>query len=180
MYSLLRRCSFLGLSRTARKEWRCGGSPEPLLNGSTTASWLKPDGLGAVKALEYVIELDPSYRHSDGDNPYFYLGKIHEVEGRLDSAIVCYSRALAVDRFDEESLIGRGSCYTVTRQHQMAIDDFAKLLQVPDRQRRVPRKHLLYVIAENYRQMEDWGNAVYWGQKALAAGSRRISAIANC
>ena len=129
----------------------------------------KPNGMGAVKALEQVIELDPAYRHSDGDNPYFYLGKIHEVEGRLDTAIVYYSRALSVDRFDEESLIGRGSCYTVTKQHQMAIDDFAKLLQVPDRQRRVPRKHLLYVIAENYRQMEDWENAVYWGQKALAA-----------
>ena len=143
----------------------------------TVAEWFeqgrkcfhKPDGLGAVKALEQVIELDPAYCHPDGDNPYFYLGKIHEVEGRLDTAIVYYSRALAVDRFDEESLIGRGSCYTVTRQHQVAIADFTKLLQVPDRQRRVPRKHLLYVIAENYRQMEDWENAVYWGQKALAA-----------
>ncbi len=143
----------------------------------TVAEWFeqgrecfhKPDGLGAVKALEHVIELDPAYRHPDGDNPYFYLGKIHEVEGRLDSAIVCYSRALAVDRFDEESLIGRGSCHTVTGQHQKAIDDFTRLLQAPDRQRRVPRKHLLYVIAENYRRMEDWENAHSWGQKALDA-----------
>jgi tetratricopeptide (TPR) repeat protein len=128
-----------------------------------------PDGLGAVKALERVIDLDPAYCHPDGDNPYFYLGKIHEMEGRLDTAIVLYSRALAVDPQDEESLIGRGSCYTVTKQHDQAIADFTKLLQWPDRLRKVPRKHLLYVIAENYRQMEDWGQAVYYGKKALAA-----------
>jgi tetratricopeptide (TPR) repeat protein len=129
----------------------------------------KPDGPGAIKAFEQVIELDPAYCHPDGDNPYFYLGKIHEIEGRLDDAIVCYSRALAVDPFDEESLIGRGSCYTVTKQHQRAIDDFTKLLDASDSQRRVPRKHLLYAVAENYRQLKDWGQAAYWARQALAA-----------
>ena len=67
----------------------------------TAAEWFeqgrkcfhKPDGVGAVKALEQVIDLDPGYRHPDGDNPYFYLGKIHEVEGRMDDAIVNYTRA---------------------------------------------------------------------------------------
>lgn len=140
----------------------------------TAAEWfeqgrkcfLKPDGLGAVKALERVIELDPAYCHPDGDNPYFYLGKIHEIEGRLDSAIIHYSRALAINSLDEESLIGRGSCYTATKQHDQAIADFTKVLQFPDGKRRVPRKHLLYVIAENYRQIEDWGKAIYWARKA--------------
>ena len=148
----------------------------------------KPDGIEAVKALEQVIDMDPAYRHSDGDNAYFYLGKIHEVEGNLKEAIVQYSRSLAVNSADEESLIGRGSCYTVTGQHDLAIDDFTKVLQMPDRQRKVPRKHLLYVIAENYRQMRDWGQAVYWAQRALNAdpGNQRhqelfkeISAKAN-
>jgi tetratricopeptide (TPR) repeat protein len=128
-----------------------------------------PDGVGAVKALERVIDLDPAYRHPNGDNPYFYLGKIHEVEGRIEEAIVNYSRALAVDPQDEESLIGRGSCYTVNGKHEQAIADFTQLLQMPDRLRKVPRKHLLYVIAENYRRLEDWGQAVYYGQKALDA-----------
>ena len=148
----------------------------------------KPDGVEAVKALERVIDMDPAYRHPDGDNAYFYLGKIHEVEGHLQEAIVQYSRALAVNSVDEESLIGRGSCYTVTGQHELAIADFNKLLHMPDRQRKVPRKHLLYVIAENYRQMRDWGQAIYWAQKALDAdpGNQRhqelfkdISAKAN-
>lgn len=143
----------------------------------TAAEWFEkgrkcfhePDGPGAVNALERVIDLDPAYRHPDGDNPYFYLGKIHEVEGRLESAIMFYTQALAVDRFDEESLIGRGSCYTVTRQHQLAIDDFMRLLQATDQQRRVPRKDLLYVIAENYRQMQEWDKAVFWGRQAVDA-----------
>ena len=126
----------------------------------------KPDGLGAVKAFEQVIDLDPAYCHTDGDTPYFYLGKINEVEGRLDTAIVHYTRALAINPNDEESLIGRGSCYTVTRQHEEAIADFTKLLNWPDQHRKVPRKHLFYVIGENYRQMEDWGKALYWAQKA--------------
>ena len=143
----------------------------------TVAEWFEegrrrfnePDGVGAVNALERVIENDPAYCHPDGDNPHFYLGKIHEVEGRLDAAIMHYTRSLAVNPHDEESLIGRGSCYTVTRQHEEAVADFSRLLQVPDRLRKVPRKHLLYVIAENYRQMEDWGQAAYWAQQALRA-----------
>ncbi|MCG6892964.1 MAG: tetratricopeptide repeat protein [Desulfobacteraceae bacterium] len=129
----------------------------------------KPDGMEAVRALEKVVEMDPGYRHPDGDNPYFYLGKIHEMEGRLEQAIVLYSRALAVNPQDEESRIGRGSCYTVTRQHERAIEDFTHLLRLPEGKRKVPRKHLLQAIAENHRQLEDWGQAVYWAQKAMEA-----------
>ena len=129
----------------------------------------KTDGMAAVKALERVIDLDPAYCHSDGDNPYFYLGKIQEVEGRIDGAIINYSRALAINPVDEESLIGRGSCYTVTKQHEQAIEDFTKLLQCPDKKRRVPRKHLLYAIGENYSQIEDWCKAIYWARQAHAA-----------
>ena len=129
----------------------------------------KPDGVGAVNALEHVIDMDPAYRHPDGDNPYFYLGKINEMEDRLDAAVGHYTRSLAINPLDEESLIGRGSCYTVTRQHEQAIADFIRVLQLPDRQRRAARKDLLYAIAENYRQMEDWQQALYWGRQALAA-----------
>lgn len=129
----------------------------------------KPDGVRAVEAFERVIDLNPAYRHPDGDNPYFYLGKIQEVEGRLDEAIVNYTRALAVNSFDEESLIGRGSCYTVIQKHARAVADFTKVLQLPDKQRNVPKKHLFYVLAENHRKMNDWGLAVYWSKKALDA-----------
>lgn len=143
----------------------------------TAAEWFergrqafrKPDGVMAVKAMEQVIDLDPAYRHPDGDNPYFYLGKIHEMEDRLDDAVVHYTRALAVNPQDEESLIGRGSCYTVIQQHEQAISDFRKVLRFPEDKRRVPRKHLLYAIAENFRQMEDWEQALEWGRQALDA-----------
>lgn len=139
----------------------------------------KPDGMSAVKALETVTEMDPGYRHHDGDNPYYYLGKINEVEGRIEEAIVLYSRALAVNQWDEESLIGRGSCYTVNRQHTEAIADFTRLLQMPDKERKVPKKHLSYVIAENYRQMADWGQAIYWAEQAVKAdpGNERHKAL---
>jgi tetratricopeptide (TPR) repeat protein len=129
----------------------------------------KPDGVAAVKAFETVIDMDPRYEHEDGDTPYFYLGKINEVEGNLDDAIVHYSRALAINPSDEESLIGRASCYTVNQRHGDAIDDLGKLLRLPEEQLKVPRKLIFYVLAENYRQIEDWGQAVYWGQQALEA-----------
>jgi len=101
----------------------------------------KPDGLGAVRAFEAVVEIDSAFRHKDGDNPYFYLGKISEIEGRLNDAILLYSRALALDPYDEESLIGRGSCYTVKKNHELAVADFKKVLDIL---------------------------ALYWGEKALA------------
>ena len=145
----------------------------------TTAEWFeygrecykKPDGMAAIDAFERVIDDDPGYRHPDGDNPYFYLGKIAEIEARIDDAIIHYTRALAVNQRDEESLIGRGSCYTVRREHTRAIEDFQKLLRVPDERRKVPKKHLLYVIAENYRQMKEWGLAMHWSRLALEAES---------
>jgi tetratricopeptide (TPR) repeat protein len=132
-------------------------------------AFLKPDGLEAVRAMEHVIDRHPAYRHPDGDNPYFYLGKINEVEGREDAAIGHYTRALAVDVQDEESRIGRASCYTVTGQHRRAIADLTVLLRQPEDRRAIPRKHLLYVIAENYRRLGDWGQALHYGKQALAA-----------
>ncbi len=127
----------------------------------------KPDGVGAVRAFRRVIDLDPAYRHHDGDNPYFYLGKIHEVEGDLDLAVAMYTRALALDAWDEESLIGRGSCLTVQQAYDRAIADFRKALAIPTPHRRVPTEHLLYAIAENYRQKKDYASALIWGQRAL-------------
>ena len=144
---------------------------------STVSEWFErgrryfhqPDGVAAIAAMEKVIDMDPAYRHPDGDNAYFYLGKIDEIEGRLESAIIHYSRALAIDRHDEESLIGRASCYTVTGEHESAVADLTRLLQLPDETRKVPRKHLLYVMALNYRRMEAWGQAVHWSRMALDA-----------
>ena len=127
----------------------------------------QPDGLSAVRALEQVIDLDPAYRHTDGDNPYFYLGKINEVESRYKDAIALYSQALALDPWDEESLIGRGSCLSVTGKQDRAIADFEKVLAIPDQHRRAPVEHILYAIAENYRQIKDFANALMWGQQAL-------------
>ena len=34
-------------------------------------SFLKPDGVGAVKAFRQLIEMDPGYVQTDGDNPFF-------------------------------------------------------------------------------------------------------------
>ena len=129
----------------------------------------KPDGVEAIKAFEKVCDMDPSYKHSDGDNPYFYLGKIYEVESRFTEAVMFYTRALTVDYWDEESLIGRGSCLSVTGKYAEAIKDFKKALQIPDNRRRSPKKHLFYIIAENYRKLRDWGQAIHWGQVALNA-----------
>ena len=128
----------------------------------------KPDGIGAVRAFEAVIKINPAYRHEDGDNPYFYLGKISEIEGRIDDAIMLYSSALTIDPYDEESLIGRGSCYTVKKNHEVAVVDFKKVLDIPPESRNAPLQHVLYAIAENYRQQKDFSKALHWGEKALS------------
>ena len=128
----------------------------------------KPDGIAAVRAFEAVVKIDPAYRHGDGDNPYFYLGKISEIEGRIDDAILFYSSALTVDLYDEESLIGRGSCYTVKKNHEGALVDFKKVLEIPPESRNAPVQHVLYAIAENYRQQKDFPRALHWGGKALS------------
>ncbi len=127
------------------------------------------DGVQAIAALTKVARLNPGYRHPDGDNAYFYLGKIHEVENRLPVAIIFYSRALAVDPKDEESLIGRGACYSISRQHASAIHDFENLLRFPANYRKTPKKRLYWAIAENYRLLGDWGQVIFWGQLALDA-----------
>ncbi|MCP3872103.1 MAG: tetratricopeptide repeat protein [Desulfobacteraceae bacterium] len=127
-----------------------------------------PDGVGAIQAFEAVIKMEPGYRHEDGDNPYFYLGKISEIEGRIDDAIILYSRALTINPYDEESLIGRGSCYTVKKNHVDAISDFKKVLDIPPESMNAPLKHVLYAIAENYRQQMDFQNALFWGERALS------------
>ena len=128
----------------------------------------KPDGISAVRAFEAVVKIDSAYRHEDGDNPYFYLGKIAEIEGRIDDAIVFYSHALTLDSYDEESLIGRGSCYTVKKNHEGAIADFKKVLEIPPEIRNAPLQHVMYAIAENFRQQMDFPNALHWGEKALS------------
>jgi tetratricopeptide (TPR) repeat protein len=132
----------------------------------------KPDGVRAVAAFEQVLELDPGFRTAEGDTAYFYLGKISEVEGRLDAALEYYTQALTLIPGDEESLIGRGACLTVLRRHHEAVADFRRVLGIPPAQRRVAAAHILYAIAENYRQLGDFARALEWGRQALAQEPR--------
>jgi tetratricopeptide (TPR) repeat protein len=129
----------------------------------------KPDGVQAVTAMQKVTRLHPGYTHPDGDNPYYYLGKIHEVEHRLGNAIIFYSRALALDHLDEDSLIGRATCYTVTHQHEAAIHDLERLLRFPKSRRSQPDKHVHLILAENYLLLDRWGEAIFWREQAKDA-----------
>lgn len=127
----------------------------------------KPDGPGAIMNFEKVIDSDPAYRHPDGDNPYFYLGKIAEMENRLDDAIGYYSNALSVDSHDEESLIGRGSCLGVRGQFDRAISDFKTVLHINPAIRKVRVEHIYYAIAVNYEKKSDRASAHIYIKKAL-------------
>jgi tetratricopeptide (TPR) repeat protein len=75
---------------------------------------------------------------------------------------------LTLDPYDEESLIGRGSCYTVKKNHDLAVADFKKVLEIPLGSRNAPLQHVLYAIAENYRQQKNFPKALHWGEKALS------------
>lgn len=163
--------------KTMNRHAPYGGDPAPTRRPRTLSEWFEygrlcfhqPDGIKAVAALERVTRCHPAYRHPDGDNPYYYLGKIHEVENRLRAAIVLYSRALGVDYLDEDSLIGRGTCYTVTGQHEAAIHDFERLLRFPMRRRSQPDKHIFLMLAENHRRQDRWGEAIFWREMARDA-----------
>ena len=132
----------------------------------------QPDGVRAVAAFERVVALDPGFRTPDGDTAHFYLGKICEVEGRLEEAAAHYTRALTLIPRDEESLIGRGACQTVLRRHHEAVRDFKGVLGIPQKARRIAPGPIYYAIAENYRQLGEWAQALEWGRKALAEDPR--------
>jgi tetratricopeptide (TPR) repeat protein len=132
----------------------------------------QPDGVRAVAAFERVVALDPGFHAPDGDTAHFYLGKICEVEGRLEDAVAHYTRALTLTSRDEESLIGRGACQTVLRRHHEAVRDFKGVLGIPEGARRIAVGPIYYAIAENYRQLGDWAQALDWGRKALAEDPR--------
>ncbi len=55
----------------------------------------------------------------------------------------------------------------MTGQQDRAIADFERVLAIPAQHRRAPVQHLLYAIAENYRQKKDYASALLWGQQAL-------------
>ena len=57
---------------------------------------------------------------------------------------------------------------TVKKNHEGAVADFKKVLDIPPESRNAPLQHVLYAIAENYRQQMDFPNALYWGEKALS------------
>ena len=57
--------------------------------------------------------------------------------------------------------------HELTGQQDRAIADFEKVLAIPSKHRRAPVQHLLYAIAENYRQLHDYISALHWGQQAL-------------
>jgi hypothetical protein len=47
--------------------------------------------------------------------------------------------------------------------------DYSKVsLDIPPEGRNAPLQHVLYAIAENYRQQKDFPNALHWGEKALS------------
>jgi tetratricopeptide (TPR) repeat protein len=48
------------------------------------------------------------------------------------------------------------------------VADFKKVLDIQPENRNAPLQHLLYAIAENYRQQQDFPNALSWGEKALS------------
>ncbi len=87
--------------------------------------------------------------------------------------------ALAVDPLDEDSLAGRGTCYTVTRQHEPAIHDFERLLRFPKTVRRLPNKHLYFMLAENCRRLERWIDAFFWEklEHEAAAGDEQYGML---
>ncbi len=82
---------------------------------------------------------------------------------------------MIIDPYDEESLIGRGSCYTVKKDHEKAVADFKKVLDFPPETRNAPLKHVLYAVAENYRQLKDFSNALFGGKRRL----RKIPKISD-
>ncbi len=147
---------------TDRKKW---GASEWLAEG--IRCFHLPDGVKAVEALNKSIQLNPEHRGSSGDTAYFYLGKIYEVEGRLEGAVELYSKALALWSEDEESLIGRGSCFYARGDYDRAIADFEKVLAIPHNRRNVSPPDLYYGLALSWSQKRAYGKAAEFAKRAI-------------
>lgn len=126
-----------------------------------------PDGIKAVAALRKSIEMVPEHREANGDTAYFYLGKIYEVEGRLESAIELYSKALTLWPEDEESLIGRGSCFYARGHFDNALADFEKVLAFPPDGRNVNPADLYYGLGLCHFQKKEYQKALEYAKRAL-------------
>ncbi|MEZ4527198.1 MAG: tetratricopeptide repeat protein [Desulfobacterales bacterium] len=147
---------------TDRKKW---GASEWLAEG--IRCFHLPDGVKAVEALNKSIEINPKHRESNGDTAYFYLGKIYEVEGRLEGAAELYSKALSLWPEDEESLIGRGSCFYVRGDYDRAVADFEKVLAIPQNRRNVSPPELYYGLALSWSQKGEYGKAAAFAKRAI-------------
>ncbi len=147
---------------TDRKKW---GASEWLAEG--IRCFHLPDGIRAVEALNKSIAINPEHREHNGDTAYFYLGKIYEVEGRLEGAAELYSKALSLWPEDEESLIGRGSCFYASGEYDKAIADFEKVLRIPQSRRNVSPADLYYGLGLCLSQKGDYRKAAEFAQRAV-------------
>ena len=147
---------------TDRKKW---GASEWLAEG--IRCFHLPDGIKAVEALNKSLEINPKHCESNGDTAYFYLGKIYEVEGRLEGAAELYSKALSLWPEDEESLIGRGSCSYARGDYHKAIADFEKVLRIPQARRNVSPPELYYGLALSWSKKGEHRKAAAFVQRAI-------------
>lgn len=77
--------------------------------------------------FQNIIKRDPKYKSADGDNPYFYLGRIHDSNLKdMDTAIKCYNKSLKLFPKDTFTIERRGFCRLKKNKYDLAIKDLMK------------------------------------------------------
>jgi tetratricopeptide (TPR) repeat protein len=74
-----------------------------------------------------IVERNPKFKGDDGDNAFYYMGRIHEhYLDEIDTAIQYYTRSLELSPDDVDSFENRGICRLRKKQYEMALKDIRK------------------------------------------------------
>ena len=77
--------------------------------------------------FQNILERNPKYRSADGDNPYFYLGRIHDYYLKdKGTAIKFYTQSLKLFPKDTYAIECRGFCRLKKNKYDLAIKDLIK------------------------------------------------------
>lgn len=95
------------------------------------------EGLQLMEAKKYV-EADIYFTQLIGMSElpedlkmaYIYKGYALNGQGKFDSAIICYNRALELNPFDAATFIDRGRTFAFKGDNDQAINDFKKVLTI--------------------------------------------------
>lgn len=165
-----------GLSTSLYQSF-CGNSPipcaDPVLLGKNRVILREPGNYskGFIRMETFNHELDEIRNYYESEK-YYKLGAKHEDKGEIKHAIEKYKKSSTLSTKAKKPLQKLALLYTKTRDYDMAISTYLRLLQI------YPRNYSCdYNIACLYALKRDEQNSCIWLKKAIDNGYTNWSLI---